>query len=36
MPDYEKKGYLRQEFRVFRLKDKAMKPVPFSAPSGQR
>ena len=29
MPDYEKKGYLRQEFRVFRLKDKAMKPVPF-------
>ena len=29
MPDYEKKGYLRQEFRVFRLKDTAMKPIPF-------
>ncbi len=29
MPDYEKKGYLHQEFRVFRLRDTAMKPFPF-------
>lgn len=29
MPDYEKKGYLVQEFRVFRLKDSTLKPIPF-------
>lgn len=26
---YEKKGYLVENFRVFRLKDSAMKPIPF-------
>lgn len=27
--DYEKKGYLVSDFRVFRLKDAALKPIPF-------
>lgn len=29
MSDYEKKGYLVSDFRVFRLKDAALKPIPF-------
>ena len=29
MSDYEKKGYLISDFRVFRLKDAALKPIPF-------
>ncbi len=29
MEEYEKKGYLLQDFRVFRLKDAVMKEIPF-------
>ena len=29
MKDYEKKGYLVSDFRVFRLKDASLKPIPF-------
>lgn len=29
MSDYKKKGYLVSDFRVFRLKDAALKPIPF-------
>ena len=29
MSDYEKKGYLFSDFRVFRLKDASLKPIPF-------
>ena len=29
MEEYEKKGYLLQDFRVFQLKDTAMKEIPF-------
>lgn len=29
MSDYEKKGYLVSDFRVFRLKDASLKPIPF-------
>ena len=29
MSDYEKKGYLVSDFRVFRLKDAALQPIPF-------
>ncbi len=29
MEEYSKKGYLIQEFKVFRLKDTALKPMPF-------
>jgi len=29
MEDYQKKGYLVSDFRVFRLKDAAPKPIPF-------
>ena len=29
MSDYEKKGYLISDFRVFRLKDAELKPIPF-------
>lgn len=29
MSDYEKKGYLFSDFRVFRLKDASLQPIPF-------
>ena len=29
MPEYQKKGYLTQEFRIFHLKDAAFRAVPF-------
>ncbi|WP_033170785.1 AraC family transcriptional regulator [Selenomonas sp. ND2010] len=29
MSDYEKKGYLSTDYRIFRLKDSTLKPIPF-------